>query len=94
MKTIKAKMVILLVICTIISTVISGGLTLIGMLNVSNQNAGEIMALECKNSSQEINTTLSRVEQSVDTLAELAEQSGVWELRLRKLQKQSMVSVV
>lgn len=90
MKTIKAKMVI----CTIISTVISGGLTLIGMLNVSNQNAGEIMALECKNSSQEINTTLSRVEQSVDTLAELAEQSGVWELRLRKLQKQSMVSVV
>lgn len=75
MKTIKARIVILLVICTIISTVISGGLILIGVTKLSNENAGEIMALECKNSSQEINTTLSRVEQSVDTLAELAEQS-------------------
>lgn len=75
MRTIKAKIIILLVICTIISTVICGGLTLTGMLSVSNQNASKIMALECNNSSREINATLSRVEQSVDTLAEVAEQS-------------------
>ena len=75
MRTIKAKIIILLIICTIISTVICGGLTLTGMLSVSNQNASKIMALECNNSSREINATLSRVEQSVDTLAEVAEQS-------------------
>lgn len=75
MKTLKTKVVILVVICTVISTAICGGLSLLESVNISYQNAEEIISIQCENSSQDINTTLSRIEQSVDTLAELAEQS-------------------
>ncbi len=75
MKTIRTKVVALVVICTIVSTLICGGLSLVGIMSVSNEDASQIMSMECKNNAEEINTTLSRVEQSVDTLASLAEQS-------------------
>ena len=75
MKTIRTKVVALVVICTIVSTLICGGLSLVGIMGVSNEDASQIMSMECKNNAEEINTTLSRVEQSVDTLASLAEQS-------------------
>lgn len=75
MKTIRAKIVTLLIVCTILSSAICGGLSLVGVMDVANENAGEIMSMECKNTTQEIDSVLVRVGQSVDTLAELAEQS-------------------
>lgn len=75
MNTLKTKVVILVVICTVISTAICGGLSLLGTINISNQDAQKIMSVQCENSSQDINNTLNCIEQSVDTLAALAEQS-------------------
>lgn len=75
MNTLKTKVVGLVVICSIVSIVVCGGLSLLETSRISNQNAERIMSMQCKNSSQEINTTLSQVAQSVDTLAEIAVQS-------------------
>lgn len=74
MKTLKTKIVSLVVVCAIISTLICGGLAVMGISSIVDEDAGEIMSMQCKNSSEEIDTTLVRVAQSVDTLAELAEQ--------------------
>lgn len=75
MKTLKAKVVALVVICAIVSTGICGGLTLSKTQGMSNQNAARLMAMQCENSGQELDTTLVRIEQSVDTLAQIMEQS-------------------
>lgn len=75
MKSLKAKVVALVTICAVVSTCICGGLSLLRTQSVSNQNMAKQMAMQCENSGQEIDTTLIRVEQSVDTLARIMEQS-------------------
>ena len=75
MNTLKTKVVCLVVICSIVSIAVCGGLSLRETSKMSNQNAEQIMSMQCENSSQKINTTLSQVAQSVDTLAEIAVQS-------------------
>lgn len=75
MNTLKTKVVVLIVICTVISTATCGGLSVLGTINISSQDAQKIMSVQCENSSQDINNTLNCIEQSVDTLAALAEQS-------------------
>lgn len=75
MNTLKTKVVGLVVICSIVSIAICGVLDLKETSKMSNQSAERIMSMQCKNSSQEIDTTLTQVAQSVDTLAEIAVQS-------------------
>ena len=75
MKSIKAKIVTLVAICAVVSTFINGTFSYQGAERVINQDAHKIMSMECENGGQEIDAMLSRVEQSVDTLAELAQQS-------------------
>lgn len=75
MNTLKTKVVGLVVICSLVSVAICGGLNLRETSRMSNQNAERIMSMQCKNSSQEIDTILSQVSQSVDTLAEITLQS-------------------
>lgn len=75
MKSIKGKIVTLVAICAFVSTFINGTFSYQGAAKVINQDAQKIMSMECENGSQEINAMLKQVEQSVDTLAELAEQS-------------------
>lgn len=75
MKTIKAKVIILVVICSVVSSVICGGLSLMETGNISIQNAGRTMSTQSSRCSKEIDTTLSMVAQSVDMLAAVAEQS-------------------
>lgn len=75
MNTLKTKIVSLVVICSIVSIAICGGLSLRETSRMSNQNAEQIISTKCESSSQEINTILSQVSQSVDTLTEIAVQS-------------------
>lgn len=75
MNTLKTKIVCLVVICSIVSIAVCGGLSLRETSKMSNQNAEQIMSMQCENSSQRIDTMLSQVAQSVDTLAEVAVQS-------------------
>lgn len=75
MKTIKTKVIILVVICSVVSSVICGGLSLMETGNISIQNAGRAMSTQSSRCSKEIDTTLSMVAQSVDMLAAIAQQS-------------------
>ncbi|MGN0494875.1 MAG: methyl-accepting chemotaxis protein [Lachnospiraceae bacterium] len=75
MKSIKGKIVTLVAICAVVSTLINGTFSYQGAAKVINEDAHKMMSMECRNGSQEIDSTLKQVEQSVDTLAELAEQS-------------------
>lgn len=75
MNTLKTKVVCLVIICSLVSIAVCGGLNLRETSKISNQNAERIMSMQCRNSSQEINTILCQVAQSVDTLAEITVQS-------------------
>ncbi len=75
MKTIRAKVVFLVAICAVVSTLINGTFSYQGAAKVINQDAEDMMTMKCENGSQEINATLKQVEQSVNTLAKLAEES-------------------
>lgn len=75
MKSIKGKIVTLVAICAVVSTLINGTFSYQGAARIINQDAHKIMSMECENGGQKIEAMLSQVEQSVDTLAELATQS-------------------
>lgn len=75
MRSIKSKVIILVVISSVVSSVICGGLSLVETGNISIQNAGRTMATQASRCSKEIDTTLGMVAQSVDMLAAIAQQS-------------------
>lgn len=75
MKSIKAKVVILVIVCAIVSTSICGGMSYLQSQQMSDQNARDMMDMQCQNYGHELNMTLRQVAQSVDTLAQIAEQS-------------------
>ncbi|MGN0437380.1 MAG: methyl-accepting chemotaxis protein [Lachnospiraceae bacterium] len=75
MKSIKGKIVTLVAICAVVSTLINGTFSYQGAAKVINGDAHKMMSMECRNGGQEIDSMLKQVEQSVDTLAEMAEQS-------------------
>ncbi len=75
MKSIKGKIVTLVAICAVVSTLINGTFSYQGAARVINQDANKMMSMECENSRQAIDSMLNQVEQSVDTLAKLAEKS-------------------
>ena len=75
MKTVKTKIVILGIICAFVSACVCGSVSLMRTQAITNQNAEQIMSIQCENSGQEINATLVRVAQSVDTLTQIAEQT-------------------
>lgn len=75
MKSLRTKVITLVVICTIISTAICGGFSLVEARHALERDAKQIMSMQCDNSTQEINAMLDGVEQSVNTLAEISEQS-------------------
>ncbi len=75
MRSIKTKVIILVVISSVVSSAICGGLSLMETGNISIQNAGRTMATQTSRCSKEIDTTLGMVAQSVDMLAAIAQQS-------------------
>ena len=75
MKSIKIRIVLLVLVCAMVSAGVCGGVSMIWMQASVNRNTGEIMSMMCDNSANEVNGILSRVEQSVHTLAQLAKQS-------------------
>lgn len=68
MKTIKTKFIAFTLIITLLCTVIIGGITIRNMSKLSNDDSVNILNLIVKDSAEEINGTLGRIEQSVDVL--------------------------
>ena len=71
MKSIKSKVTILIVLCSVISVMLCGTLSSSKSLDVSNEDAEKIMEQTCKSNAQDLDLTLSKIEQSVDTLANI-----------------------
>ena len=71
MKSIRGKVVALVVLCSLVSILICGGISIAESLNVSNRDAEKIMSAECKSNVQDLNLMMEKIEQSVDTLAQM-----------------------
>lgn len=72
MKSIKAKLIILVAVCVLLTAGIVGLQSIISSSEIVNEDSKMILQLTSENTCQEINALLSRIEQSVTTLGEIA----------------------
>lgn len=72
MKTIKAKIIISVVLCALLSSVICGGISIYDSGTTSYEDSKSEMLLKCENQSLLLDGMLKDVEQSVDTLYSMA----------------------
>lgn len=71
MKSIRTKIALGVILCSLISAVFISFTSLLNTRNLSNTAAERELVLTCKNMSGEINTLISGIEQSVDTLSDI-----------------------
>lgn len=72
MHSIKTKVTLGIIICSLISAAIIGIMSISYSRDLSNADAENELALTCENAGSEINAIIFRVEQSVDTLGDIA----------------------
>lgn len=72
MKSIRMKITIAIVICSLITASIISLLSISDTRELSNAAAEKELVLTCENTGEEINALISRIEQSVDTLSDIA----------------------
>lgn len=72
MKSIKISITLSIIICSLISSAIIGVMSISNSRKISNDDAERELILTCENTGTDINALISRVEQSVDTLSEIA----------------------
>ena len=69
MKSIQTKFIVLILGCILLSSSVIGGTGVLNAKHVMDEDSVKIMNLMCKEKTQEINALLSRIQQSVKTLA-------------------------
>lgn len=74
MRSIKISITLSIIICSLISSLIISYTSISDARTLSVKDAEKELILTCENSGKEINALISRVEQSVDTLSEIAMQ--------------------
>lgn len=72
MKSIKTKIVLVVLMCSLISTVICGSISLVESSRAAKENSADRMKLLCENQGQKLDGMMQQVSQSVDTLYDLA----------------------
>ena len=72
MKSIRMKITVAIVICSLITASIISLLSISDTRELSNAAAEKELVLTCENTGEEINALISRIEQSVDTLSDIA----------------------
>lgn len=72
MKSLRLKITAAIIFCSLISSIIIGLMSMSNSRNISNQAAEKELALTCENTGSEINALISKIEQSVDTLSNIA----------------------
>ena len=72
MKSIKTKITISVLICTLISVCVCGVISIQNVYRTSYKDSKRIMELNTQEQSQKINGMLQRVSQSVDTVYNIA----------------------
>lgn len=69
MKSIQTKFILLILSCVLLSSIIIGGAGVLNSKRVVDKDSSQIMNLECSEKAKELDAMLSRIEQSVETLA-------------------------
>ena len=69
MKSIQTKFIALILACVLLSSLIIGGAGILNSMRVVESDSARIMNLLCSEKAQELDTLLSRIEQSVGMLA-------------------------
>ena len=72
MKSLKAKIVLAIVGCSLIVTLMLGLTSILHSKSVTEENSREKLNLVCTNTANELNATISQLEQSVNILSEVA----------------------
>lgn len=72
MRTIKAKVIISVILCSLLSAVICGGISIANSGATSYESSRQEMGLSCVNQSAELNSMMEKVAQSVDTVYSIA----------------------
>lgn len=72
MKSIRIKITLSIIICSLISASIIGVLSISNSREISNSDAEKELMLTCQTAGKDINALISRIEQSVDTLTDIA----------------------
>ena len=72
MKSIRMKITVAIVLCSLITASIISLLSISDTRKLSNAAAENELVLTCENTGEEINALISRIEQSVDTLSDIA----------------------
>lgn len=71
MRTIKFKIIIGIVFCSILCAAIIAVLSTESASTITNEDSGQILELTCTSKADEIDALIARIEQSVDTLANI-----------------------
>lgn len=72
MKSIRMKITVAIVVCSLITASIISLLSISDTRKLSNAAAENELVLTCENTGEEINALISRIEQSVDTLSDIS----------------------
>ncbi len=72
MKSIRMKITVAIVICSLITASVISFLSISDTRKLSNAAAENELVLTCENTGEEINALISRIEQSVNTLSDIA----------------------
>ena len=72
MKNIRIKIFSAIVTCSILITLLIGFVSISNSTNVAETNSRKELTLICQNKSNEMNGTISKIEQSVNTLSKIA----------------------
>ena len=72
MRSIRMKITLAIVLCSLITASIISFLSISDTRDLSNAAAEKELVLTCANTGEEINALISRIEQSVDTLSDIA----------------------
>ncbi|WP_321002526.1 diguanylate cyclase domain-containing protein [Eisenbergiella porci] len=72
MRSIQTKLIAMILSCILLSTFVIGGAGLLNSSLIVDENSEHIMELLSRGNAQDINALLSRIEQSVNTLADYA----------------------
>lgn len=72
MRSIKTKIIISIILCTLIASLSVGILSIRNVWEISNREAEQELSLTCENRSSEIDALISKIEQSVNTFSSIA----------------------
>lgn len=71
MRTIRMKIIAGIIACSLLIAAVLGGVSLVNSTRIANQNAIENLQLTARLQTQEIDSVIRRVEQSLDTLSDV-----------------------